>query len=197
MKENIILIGGGGHCKSCIDVIEEQRCFEIVGIVDMQNKIGETILTYPIMATDDDLEEIVKKYKNYLITIGQINSPAKRIEKYEKIIKLGGKFPVIISSKAYVSKHASVGAGTIVMHQVIVNAGARIGENCIINTGAVIEHDVVIEDNCHISTGAAVNGGTLIKRGSFLGSNAVTKERAVIKENSFIKANTLVMTHDE
>jgi sugar O-acyltransferase (sialic acid O-acetyltransferase NeuD family) len=197
LKENIILIGGGGHCKSCIDVIEEQRCFEILGIVDMPNKVGETILTYPIIATDDVLEEMVKQYKNYLITIGQINSPAKRIEKYEKIIKLGGNFPVIISPRAYVSKHASVDAGTIIMHQVIVNAGARIGINCIINTGAVIEHDAVIEDNCHISTRATVNGGTLVKRGSFIGSNAVTKEQTVINENSFIKANTLVMTNDE
>ena len=29
-----ILIGGGGHCKSVIDVIEQEAKFEIAGIVD-------------------------------------------------------------------------------------------------------------------------------------------------------------------
>ena len=33
MKEKIILIGGGGHCKSCIDVIEAQGRFQIMAIV--------------------------------------------------------------------------------------------------------------------------------------------------------------------
>ena len=38
MKE-IILIGGGGHCKSVIDVIESEGQFEIVGIVDKPDGI--------------------------------------------------------------------------------------------------------------------------------------------------------------
>ncbi len=34
-KQNVILIGGGGHCKYSIDVIEQERRFSIVGIIDM------------------------------------------------------------------------------------------------------------------------------------------------------------------
>ena len=34
MKPKIILIGGGGHCKSVIDVIEEENKYIIAGIVD-------------------------------------------------------------------------------------------------------------------------------------------------------------------
>jgi FlaA1/EpsC-like NDP-sugar epimerase len=32
--KKIILIGGGGHSKSCIDVIENENKYKIVGIVD-------------------------------------------------------------------------------------------------------------------------------------------------------------------
>jgi len=35
---NIILLGAGGHCKSCIDVIEAEGKFTIVGILDVANK---------------------------------------------------------------------------------------------------------------------------------------------------------------
>ena len=37
--KKIILIGAGGHCKSCIDVIEIQKKFKILGLVDNKKKI--------------------------------------------------------------------------------------------------------------------------------------------------------------
>ena len=37
-KEKLILVGGGGHCKACIDVIEEQGKFEILGILDLKDR---------------------------------------------------------------------------------------------------------------------------------------------------------------
>ncbi len=192
MKEKIILIGGGGHCKSCIDVIEMENRFNIVGIVDKPEKLHQKIFGYEIVACDDGLPKLVKDYKYFLVTIGQIKSANKRIEKFNLLVNLGAQLPVIISPLAHVSKHASIGDGTIIMHNVVVNAGATIGNNCIINTSSIIEHDVLIEDHCHISTGATVNGGTVIKIGTFLGSHAVLKEGIVIKENSFIKANSFV-----
>ena len=197
MRETIILFGGGGHCRSCIDVIERENRFDITGIVDVKEKLGTSVLGYPIMSTEKDFQELLNKHKNFLITIGQIKSPAVRIEKFETVRKLGAKFPAIISPGAYVSRHAEIGEGTIIMHGAIINANARVGCNCIINTGAIIEHDAVVEDHCHISTKATINGGTIVRRGSFLGSNAVTKEYIVIKEHSFIKANSLVMRSDE
>lgn len=197
MKKKIILIGGGGHCRSCIDVIERDNRFTIAGIIDVPEKVGQTVFGYTIIGSQDDLQEIVKTCKLYLITIGQIKSPDIRIEKYEQIVRIGGEFPVVVSPKSHVSKRANIGEGTIVMHGVIVNAGASIGKNCIINTGAIIEHDVIIGDHCHISTGATINGGTVIKQGSFLGSNAVTKEYITIGEKSFIKANSLVKVSNE
>jgi len=197
MRETIILFGGGGHCRSCIDVIERENRFEIAGIVDIKEKLGTLVLGYPIIGTENELPELVRAHKNFLITIGQIKSPSVRIEKFQKILQLGGRLPVVISPVAYVSRHAEIGEGTILMHGVIINSNARVGCNCIINTGAIIEHDAVVEDHCHISTKATINGGTIVRRGSFLGSNAVTKEYIVIKENSFIKANSLVTRSNE
>lgn len=190
-KPEIILIGGGGHCKSVIDVIEEEGKFKIAGIVDLKKKIGEKVLNYEIFATDEDLGTLSKDYKYAFITIGQIGIGKKRKKLYEKCIDLGFKFPKIISPYAYVSKHSIIGAGTVVMHGAIVNAGAKIGSNCIINSRALIEHDAEIQDNCHISTGAIINGGVKVGEGSFIGSNATTKQYITIPKNSFIKAGSV------
>ena len=190
-KEKLLLIGGGGHCKSVIDVIEAEGKYEIVGIVDVEEKLGEKVLDYQIIATDNELGTLVKKYRNAFITLGQIGKGEKRKELFDICKKAGFNFPVIISPHAYVSKHAKIEEGTVIMHGAIVNASAHIGKNCIINTKALIEHDAIVKDHCHIATAAIVNGGVIVEEGSFIGSNAVTKQYITIPKNSFIKAGSL------
>jgi sugar O-acyltransferase (sialic acid O-acetyltransferase NeuD family) len=193
MKEKIILIGGGGHCKACIDVIEQEGRFTIAGIVDVPDKKQHNVLCYPVIGTDADLAELIKTFPNVLITLGQIKSPARRMELFNDLMQMGALFPVIQSPFAYVSPHAHVAEGTIVMHHALINAGARVGRNCIINNKALIEHDAVIEDYCHISTGAVVNGGVKIGSGSFFGSNAVCKEYIEIGESAVIGCGAIIV----
>lgn len=188
-KEKIILIGGGGHCKSVIDVIELENKYEIVGIVDKKELLGQDVLGHKIIGCDDDLETIFQTCKNAIITIGHIKSNEIRVKIYKKLKQIGFHLPIIISPLAYVSKHSTIDEGTIIMHHALVNSNAKVGKNCIINTKALIEHDAVVEDNCHISTGAVVNGGVVVKENSFIGSNSVSKESITIE--GFIKAGSV------
>ena len=189
---NIVLIGGGGHCKSVIDVIEQEGRFEIVGIVERPDFLETDVLGYQIIGNDSDLVDLAKKYKYALITVGQIKSPSLRIKLFDLATKAGFTLPNIISPNAYVSKHSSIGKGVVVMHNAIVNASASIGDNCIINSKALIEHDCLISKHCHISTNATINGGVKVESGCFVGSSATTKELITISENSFIKAGSLI-----
>lgn len=175
-KPNLILIGAGGHAHACIDVIEQHGKYQIAGLVGMPEEMHARHLGYSVIATDDDLPQLTKEYKYALIVVGQIRSPAGRICLYQQATELGFELPVIIAPTAHVSCHATIGAGTIVMHGAIVNAGARVGNNCMLNTRAVVEHDTIVEDHCHISTGAILNGDVNIGAGSFVGSGAVIKE---------------------
>ncbi|MBT4731226.1 acetyltransferase [Candidatus Woesearchaeota archaeon] len=191
MKE-LLLIGGGGHCKSIIDVIEEEGSFSIAGIIDKSDLLGKTVLGYPIIGSDSDLNQLAKKFTYALVTVGQIKSPNLRIKLFKKAKESGFILPSIVSPRAYVSKHATIGDGTVVMHYALVNANARIGKNCIINTMSLVEHDSLIGDNCHLSTNTIINGGVVMGQGSFIGSNSTTKEGIKIDENSFIRAGSVV-----
>lgn len=192
MKKSLILIGGGGHCRSCIDVIEAEGKFKIAGIVDMPGKIGQKVLGHEITACDKDLKALAGRYGYFLVTIGQIKSPEKRVLAFERMKKFGAKFPVIVSPLAYVSRHARMGEGTIVMHNAFVNALAKIGNNCIINTGAVIEHDSAIGDHCHISTESIVNGECSVGERTFIGSNTVLANNISITKDAVIAAGLVV-----
>jgi sugar O-acyltransferase (sialic acid O-acetyltransferase NeuD family) len=184
--EPLLLIGAGGHAKACIDVIEQQGRFEVIGLVGREDEFGESLLGYAVIGTDADLPALVKKAPNALITIGQIKSPDLRIRLFELLLANGFRLPSVVSPSAYVSGHAAIGAGTIVMHDAIVNADAVVGDNCIINTRSLVEHDVKVADHCHISTGAIVNGHVNIGKGCFIGSGSAVRESVIIAERCVI-----------
>jgi len=154
----IILIGGGGHCRSCIDVIEAEGKYKIAGIVNQPGGNTDSVLGYKVLGDDEDLPELFKKYPNALITVGQIKSANLRVKLFQQVQRLGFVLPTIISPRAYVSKNASIGVGTIVMHDALVNTGAKIGNNCILNTKSLVEHGTTVEDRYNISITRIVNG---------------------------------------
>ncbi len=193
--ESLILVGGGGHCKSVIEAAESTSQWQIVGILDAPQNVGKTVLGYPIIGTDDRIPELISQHPGvrFVITVGHIKTASIRKKIAERIVLAGGCFATIIASTAHVSKHASVAPGTVVLHGAMVNAGAEIGEQCIINTLANIEHDARVGAYCHISTGAMVNGDCQIESGVFLGSQSVMLNGAHIEgEGSIIAAGSFV-----
>ena len=191
----LLLIGAGGHANSCIDVIEQEGKFEIAGLVGLPNQQGTKHFGYEVIGTDSELEMLFMQFKFALITVGQIESAKVRIRLYERIKAIGFKVPSIISKSAYISKHAIISDGTIIMHNAIVNSGAHIGENCIINTSSLIEHDVIVSNHCHISTGVTINGGVRIGSNTFIGSRSLIRENLSIGDNCVIGMGTILLNN--
>lgn len=191
MKRPLILIGGGGHCKSVIEVAESAG-YEIKGILDMPDEVGKEVLPgHKVIGTDDEIPQYVEEC-DFVITVGFIKNPALRIKLYNKVKVAGGRLATIIASSAYVSKYAELGEGTIIMHHAFVNAGAKIGDNCIINTFVNIEHDAEVGNQCHISTGTMVNGECKIGENCFIGSQSVCANCIEIASDIIVGAGSVV-----
>jgi len=185
-KPGLILIGAGGHARSCIEVIEQQGQYQIAGLVGLVEQKHTQQLGYAVIASDETLNELAASYHYALISIGQIQNAEHRLRLYQQAVQCGFQLPIIIAPTAHVSRHASIGAGSIVMHGAIVNAGVKVGNNCIINTRALIEHDTSVGDHCHISTGVILNGDVNVGAGSFVGSGCVIKEGVSIGKGCLV-----------
>jgi sugar O-acyltransferase (sialic acid O-acetyltransferase NeuD family) len=188
----LLLIGAGGHARSCIDVIERQGHFAIQGLVGTAGEVGRDVLGYRVLGDDAALGRLLADCPAALVAVGQIESPEPRINLFGRVRELGFDLPTIVSPAACVSRHSDLGPGTIVMHGAVVNAGARIGENCIINSQSLIEHDARVGAHCHIATRSVVNGGCRIGEGSFLGSGSVLREGLTVGERCIIGMGLIV-----
>lgn len=190
MSKPLVLVGGGGHCKSVIEAAESTG-FSILGVLDMPEEVGKAILSTKVIGTDDDISAYVDKAE-FVITVGFIKNPATRIKLYNKVKEAGGKLATIIASTAHVSKYAKIGEGTVVLHQAFVNADAKVGCNVILNNFVNIEHDAVIGDQCHISTGVMVNGECKVGKNCFIGSQSVLANCTSVGDDIIVGAGSFV-----
>ena len=113
MRKKLILIGAGGHARSCIDVIEQEDKFKVTGIVGLESELGLQVNGYEVIATDNDLSTLVGRAQFALIALGQISSPDARISLYQRASRAGFGLAKVVSPSAYVSPSAQIGNGTI------------------------------------------------------------------------------------
>ena len=194
MVKKLVLIGAGGHGKSCVGVIESKTGYRILGFIDTKLSVKDKILGYQVLGGNERIAEFMKDEDVYfLITVGQIRSAGARVQLFEQLEKLKARFvPDVIADSAYVSKHARLGVGTIIMHQAVVNAGARIGNNVILNNHSLVEHDCVIGNHTHISTGSIVNGDCVVGDRVFIGSGSVLVNGVHVASDVLVGAGSVV-----
>lgn len=194
MNKKILLIGGGGHCKSVLDSTLKLNKYEKIGIIDKMENIGKNIMGTPIVGCDEDLPRLIREgYKYAFITIGSIGNPFIRIKLFDLLIKIGYEIPTIIDPSASVSEFSEIEKGVFIGKNSIVNAETVIEKAAIINSGSIIEHECKIEKFSHIAPGAVLGGSVTIKENSHIGSNSVIKQGIIIGENSIIGMGSVVL----
>lgn len=193
MPQSIVLIGGGGHCHSIIDLIEGHETFEVFGILERErSKIGNDVFGCKVVGIDDDMARIFQSNENFIITIGQIRNSKLRQKLFEMAVNSGGKPCSVYSKWAHISGRCQIEKGVTVGHFSTVNIGARIGINTIINNHVLVEHDVSIGKHCHLATGAIINGNVDIGNNTFVGSQATIIQSISICDDVVIGAGSVI-----
>lgn len=193
MNKNILLVGGGGHCKSVLDSLLSSNEYDKIGIIDIKENIGKTILGTPIIGSDDDLLNLFNNgYKYAFVTMGSIGNPKPRIKLFDMLNDLGFGIPNIIDGSAVVSNFSNFKKGIFIAKNSIVNAGVTISDGAIINSGSILEHDCNIGEFVHIAPGSVLGGEVNIDRNSHIGSNSSIKQQVHIGFDSIIGIGSVV-----
>lgn len=195
MSKKILLVGGGGHCKSVLDALLTANKYSNIGIVDQKENIGKTILSVPIVGCDDDLPRLNEEgFTHAFVTVGSIGNPKLRVKLFYLIEKLGFHIPNIIDETAIISEYAELNKGIFVGKNAVINTGSFINKGAIINTSVIIEHDCLVEEFSHIAPGTVLCGDVKIGKRAHIGANSVIKQQTSIGENTVIGIGSTVLT---
>ena len=165
MNKKLAIIGAGGHGK----VVGEIALLNQYETIDFFDDRFREIKSFPftIVNTFDYLKVHLKDYDAFFVAIGNNQIRSEKIEWFKNhkmnIISL-------IHPKSTFSKFSSLGIGTCVMANAVVNPGTLIKEGVIINTSSSVDHDCVIEDFAHISPNCSLSGDVRIGKFTHLGT---------------------------
>ena len=192
-KEKVIIIGSSGHSKVIIDIFEKEGTYQIIGIVDFNRSIGESVLGYPVLGPDNALPEITKSFPGckVFIAIGQ-NWLRQKVMKNILSIIPEIKFASAIHPSAQIGKSVRLGSGVAVMAGAIINSDTSIGDFTIINTNASIDHESIMEDFSSLAPNATLGGNVIIGAFSSVSINATIIQGITIGSNTVIGASALV-----
>ena len=194
MNRKLLLIGGGGHCKSVLDSLISINSGVNIGIIDKKEYVGELILGVPIIGRDDDLAMLYNQgYTQAFVTLGSIGSSKNRIRIFNLIESIGFDIPNIIDPTAIISKDVKLGKGIFIGKNSVINSGAYVGNGAIINTSSTIEHDCSVGDFVHIAPGSILCGEVHIGDNTHIGAGSVIKQQIEIGSNTIIGMGSAVL----
>ncbi len=191
----VIGFGAGGHAKVVIEILRAMGGFDVVGLVDVNDRLrGTTVLGVPVLGGEDLVPSLaVDGIRHAFIGVGGNSSTLRRRLVFDRIEIQHLQLVTAIHPSAIISPSAVIGAGATIMAGAIVNAEATVGPNAIINTGAIVEHDDSIGAHAHISTGVRLAGGVRIGEGAHIGVGASVRQNISIGCHALVGAGAVVI----
>ena len=191
MNKKLLLIGGGGHCRSVLSSVLSLNKYEEIGIVDYADT---SVSGVPVVGQDEDLPALKKAgWTDAFITVGSIGNIDLRHRLYQMVVDNGFTVPTIIDTTAIIAQDTKVAAGCYIGKGVILNTGSRIGKCAIINTGAIVEHDCLIGEFVHISPGTVLCGQVCVGNHSHIGAGSVVRQQIEIGKDVLVGAGSVVV----
>lgn len=186
MKQEVIVIGAGGHGKVVADIVLSRGDI-LLGFLDDSRDAGENLCGIPVLGKICD--HVNYPNARFVIGIGGAEARRKIARQLEGVDWYTAVHPTAVISPM----GTQIGAGTVVMAGAIVNPCARIGKHCIINTGSSVDHDDQIGDYCHISVGARLAGTVTLGENVWIGIGATVSNNLDLCDNCMIGAGAVVV----
>jgi UDP-perosamine 4-acetyltransferase len=174
--DRLIILGARQHAKVLVSLIEELGAgdLEVVGYLDDDPVLhGTKLLGRPILGGMSDLVSIVRRERINAALVGVSNRfMGVRHRLYGEIKSAGLRLPVLVHPRAWVSRFAEVGEGTVLNPGVVVNAYARVGANCVVYSNSTIEHETRLADNVYIGPGVNFSSNARVGAHTFIGAGS-------------------------
>lgn len=187
----IAMIGAGNFSNYVSHIAAATH--EIVGYFCNQRPLGTIAYGLPVLGTIDDVEQVYanRGFDMLLSGIGYLQFQYRK-ESFERFI---GKIPfaTIIHPRAFVDRSCTIGEGSVVQANCMLDKGVHVGANVFLGPSTTVAHESRIDAHCIASCSVAVAGFSNIGECCFLGAGSVVRDETTVCDHARIGAGSVVV----
>lgn len=188
----IFIWGASGQGRVVLDILRENKNFEIHGFIDSNKKLkGKNVDGVRVLGGKEALNRLKKR--DVQAGIVAIGNNTARCEIADYLRKNGFHLVNAIHPRASLASNAVIGSNVTIAAGAIICAHAIIEDNVIINTGAIIEHENIIKNGAHVASGARLAGKVEVGEKAFIGIGVTIIQCLKVGSNSIIGAGSMVL----
>jgi sugar O-acyltransferase (sialic acid O-acetyltransferase NeuD family) len=175
-KPYILIYGAGGHAKSVMEIVLQNKTYAIAGIIDDDESLtGKYVLGIPVLGRRDLLQTLYSQGVALAANgVGGILDIGVRVRLFGLLKEAGFSFPVLIHPRATIEPSAKVAEGVQIFANAYIGSEAQLQAMCMVNTNAVISHDCEIGAYTHIAPGALLAGHVHVGERTLIGMGVTT-----------------------
>lgn len=184
--EKLLLVGAGGFGRVVLE--HASALYDCAFLDDGDATIVDGV---SVIGKTSEMASFYPEYTLLLVTIG---NNALRDRLYKEAASIGFSFPNIIHPSAYISPHAHIGTGCVILNNAVVQNNATCGDGCILNPGVELHHDSTIGSCCLIYTNSVVRSLASIGDRVWIGSNSTISTSASVSSDGRVEDGNTVGT---
>lgn len=192
---SVIILGIGGNCIDIAEAIEARaargEAIQVAGWLDDREDVQDCeVAGYRVLGRIADASRF-----SFARFVNGIGSPQSYRQKAAIVKKTGispAQWMTVVHPSAVVSRHATLGSGTVILANSVIGAGAKLGAHVMVLQNSVISHDATVGDFTTVATGVCISGRVTIGDSCYLGSNCCIREGLTIGAGSLIGLGAVV-----
>jgi sugar O-acyltransferase (sialic acid O-acetyltransferase NeuD family) len=195
MVENLIILGAGGTSREIAeavgDINRQESRWNLIGFLDDDpGKQGTAVNGLPVLGRIAS----ARTYEaQFIMGIARLGDPWRRKKIVESVGLGRERYATIVHPTAYVSAHAQVGAGTVILPHVVVMANAVIGDHVLIQYHSTIAHDDLVEDFVMLAPGSLLAGFVRLCTGAYIGAGSTIRNDITVGEAAVVGIGAVVI----
>lgn len=184
--KRLLIVGASGHGRCCLDIAREQ--YDEVYFLD-DNPDIYVVNDSEIIGTIDEMSSFYLEYTKIFIAVGNNILREKLIK---QAIEIGYEVVTLISNQSSVSPFSSIGIGSVVFPNTVIEANAVIGKGCIIAANVTINHDAVINDYCLVNSNSVIRPNVTLGQSTTVSAHCIISMTTVLKPFTYIEDGSII-----
>ena len=193
----LYLLGAGGLGEETAEAVRAcnaaRPTWDLRGFLDDDpSRHGSTLVGLPIVGPMELLHD--ERDASAVACIARPGDGSSRARLVQRLALGDDRWATVLHPRASVPDSATVGAGTVLLADVVLTASVSIGRHCMVMPQVVLTHGDVVEDHCTIASGARVGGRARLREGCYLGAGALVREDRTIGRGALVGMGSVVLT---